>query len=113
MSLNGANVRICFYPLQNVLEGYNGTVFAYGQTGSGKSFSMQGPDNIPIQKGVIPRTFEHIFEATATTENVKFLVCASYLEVTIRKEPNCTFVTNCLPAQALDAIIYINLPPLR
>ncbi|PIO57374.1 hypothetical protein TELCIR_21219, partial [Teladorsagia circumcincta] len=30
------------YPLvENVIEGYNGTVFAYGQTGSGKTFSMQ------------------------------------------------------------------------
>lgn len=27
--------------IQNVLEGYNGTVFAYGQTGSGKTFTMQ------------------------------------------------------------------------
>ncbi|KFD49379.1 hypothetical protein M513_09742 [Trichuris suis] len=72
------------YPLvESVLEGYNGTVFAYGQTGSGKSFTMQGPDNWPVQKGIVPRTFEHIFEAISTTENVKFLVCASYLEIYI------------------------------
>ncbi|KAL1245770.1 Osmotic avoidance abnormal protein [Trichinella spiralis] len=72
------------YPLvESVLEGYNGTVFAYGQTGSGKSFTMQGPHNWPCQRGVVPRAFEHIFEAIATTENVKFLVCASYLEIYI------------------------------
>ena len=70
------------YPLvENVIEGYNGTVFAYGQTGSGKTFSMQGDDKIPAQRGIIPRTFEHIFESIATTENTKFLVHASYLEV--------------------------------
>lgn len=67
--------------MQSVIQGYNGTIFAYGQTGSGKTYSMQGDDNIPSQKGIIPRAFEHIFEATATTDNAKFLVHASYLEV--------------------------------
>ena len=28
--------------VQNVLEGYNGTIFAYGQTGTGKTFTMEG-----------------------------------------------------------------------
>ncbi|KAK6019007.1 kinesin motor domain protein [Ostertagia ostertagi] len=77
------------YPLvENVIEGYNGTVFAYGQTGSGKTFSMQGTTcspssgiaSIPAQRGIIPRAFEHIFLATATTENMKFLIHCSYLE---------------------------------
>uniref|UniRef100_A0A1I7VGZ0 Kinesin-like protein n=1 Tax=Loa loa TaxID=7209 RepID=A0A1I7VGZ0_LOALO len=70
------------YPLvENVIQGYNGTIFAYGQTGSGKTYSMQGNDNISSQKGIIPRAFEHIFEATATTDDAKFLVHASYLEI--------------------------------
>ncbi|VDL62341.1 unnamed protein product [Nippostrongylus brasiliensis] len=70
------------YPLvENVIEGYNGTVFAYGQTGSGKTFSMQGLPNVPAQRGIIPRAFEHIFLATATTENMKFLIHCSYLEI--------------------------------
>lgn len=67
--------------MQSVIQGYNGTIFAYGQTGSGKTYSMQGDDNVPSQKGIIPRAFEHIFEATATTDDAKFLVHASYLEV--------------------------------
>ncbi|KAK6752587.1 hypothetical protein RB195_003792 [Necator americanus] len=70
------------YPLvENVIEGYNGTVFAYGQTGSGKTFSMQGVANIPAQRGIIPRAFEHIFLATSTTEHMKFLIHCSYLEI--------------------------------
>ncbi|KAK0399469.1 hypothetical protein QR680_003065 [Steinernema hermaphroditum] len=70
------------YPLvEKVIEGYNGTVFAYGQTGSGKTYSMQGDDSVSAQRGIIPRTFEHIFTATATTANVKFLVHVSYLEI--------------------------------
>lgn len=72
------------YPLvESVVEGYNGTVFAYGQTGAGKTFSMQGDDKVPAQRGVIPRTFEQIFESVATIENTKFLVHVSYLEVSI------------------------------
>ncbi|KAM7287807.1 kinesin-like protein KIF17 [Ixodes scapularis] len=72
------------YPIvESVSEGYNGTVFAYGQTGCGKSFSMQGC-RLPQQskqKGIIPRAFEHIFEAIAAADASKYLVHASYLEI--------------------------------
>ncbi|KAF8777709.1 osmotic avoidance abnormal protein 3-like isoform X2 [Argiope bruennichi] len=73
--------EIVFPIVESVTEGYNGTVFAYGQTGCGKSFTMQGITHPPSQKGIIPRAFEHIFEAISTTENTKFLVHASYLEI--------------------------------
>ena len=66
---------------QGVLEGYNGTIFAYGQTGCGKSFSMQGINDPATQRGIIPRSFEHIFEAIDASENMKYLVHASYLEI--------------------------------
>ncbi|KAM3622487.1 uncharacterized protein V6R79_025698 [Siganus canaliculatus] len=70
------------YPLvEGVTEGYNGTIFAYGQTGSGKSFTMQGVSEPVMQRGVIPRAFEHIFESIQCAENTKFLVRASYLEI--------------------------------
>ena len=29
--------------IEDVLDGYNSTIFAYGQTGSGKTFTMFGP----------------------------------------------------------------------
>jgi len=70
-----------FALVEGVLEGYNGTVFAYGQTGCGKSFSMQGIPNPATQRGIIPRAFEHIFEAIDASENMKYLVQASYLEI--------------------------------
>lgn len=63
------------------MEGYNCTVFAYGQTGCGKSFSMQGVESPPSQRGIIPRAFEHVFEAISVTDDVKFLVLASYIEI--------------------------------
>ncbi|XP_074602042.1 osmotic avoidance abnormal protein 3-like isoform X2 [Brevipalpus obovatus] len=73
--------EIVFPIVESVTEGYNGTVFAYGQTGCGKSFTMQGVTSPSTQKGIIPRAFEHIFEAIASTADTKFLVHASYLEI--------------------------------
>ena len=64
-----------------MLEGYNGTVFAYGQTGCGKSFTMQGIKSPASQRGIIPRSFEHIFEVIDSSENMKYLVHAAYLEI--------------------------------
>ncbi|XP_052064068.1 osmotic avoidance abnormal protein 3-like isoform X4 [Mytilus californianus] len=70
------------YPLvEGVCEGYNGTIFAYGQTGCGKSFTMQGIVDPPTQRGVIPRTFDHIFETVSVIEGTKFLLHASYCEI--------------------------------
>jgi hypothetical protein len=44
--------------IEQVLEGYNGTIFAYGQTGCGKSFTMMGlvePPEMVRSSPVIPR----------------------------------------------------------
>ncbi|XP_064634022.1 kinesin-II 95 kDa subunit-like [Lineus longissimus] len=67
--------------VDSVLQGFNGTIFAYGQTGTGKTFTMQGVKNDPEMRGVIPNSFEHIFQHIARTENQQFLVRASYLEI--------------------------------
>lgn len=44
-------------PLDNVLNGYNCSVFAYGQTGAGKTHTMEGsaadPGVIPHRAGTI------------------------------------------------------------
>ena len=42
---------------------------------------MQGIKNPATQRGIIPRSFEHIFEAIDSNENMKYLVHASYLEI--------------------------------
>jgi len=48
--------------VDDILNGYNGTVFAYGQTGSGKSFTMMGADiDDDVTRGIIPRIVEQIF----------------------------------------------------
>ncbi|KAJ1346091.1 Kinesin-like protein klp-20 [Parelaphostrongylus tenuis] len=52
--------------VENVLKGYNGTIFAYGQTGT----------------GIIPNSFAHIFDHIAKCQqDTTFLVRVSYLEI--------------------------------
>jgi hypothetical protein len=70
----------CSGLVQNVLEGFNGTIFAYGQTGCGKTFTMQGPPG-PEMRGVIPNSFSHIFDFVKASQGVEFLVRCSYLEI--------------------------------
>ena len=43
--------------LNDVINGYNTTIFTYGQSSSGKTFTMYG-DNLydDIDKGIVPRT---------------------------------------------------------
>ncbi len=84
--------EMCFSLVSGVLEGYNGTVFAYGQTGCGKSFSMMGVQDPPVNRGVIPRAFEHVFDHVAVTNNVKFLVRASYLEIYNEEVYECIII---------------------
>jgi len=70
------------YPIiESVMEGYNGTVFAYGQTGTGKSHTMQGDAEPPEMRGIIPNSFDHVFDAIQNDQTKEFLVRASYLEI--------------------------------
>lgn len=71
----------CFSLVENVLEGFNGTIFAYGQTGCGKSWTMQGPNEPADLRGVIPNSFVHIFEHINAFKDIEFLVRCSYLEL--------------------------------
>jgi len=42
--------------VDDVIKGFNCTVFAYGQTGTGKTHTMEGSLEDPEQRGVIPRS---------------------------------------------------------
>ena len=53
-----------------------------GQTGSGKTHTMEGRQDPPELRGVIPNSFQHIFEHIANADGSQhFLVRASYLEI--------------------------------
>ncbi|UZJ54529.1 hypothetical protein CBS101457_003849 [Exobasidium rhododendri] len=69
--------------VDDVLNGYNGTIFAYGQTGSGKTYTMMGSDiDDDSQKGIIPRITEQIFDSILSSPpNLEYLVKVSYLEI--------------------------------
>ncbi|KAJ1977310.1 Kinesin- motor protein, partial [Dimargaris verticillata] len=71
--------------LEEVLLGYNCTIFAYGQTGTGKTYTMEGDLSCPHGKctdeaGIIPRTLFHLFEIL-DTNRTEYSVRVSYMEL--------------------------------
>ena len=60
--------------VNDILNGFNGTIFAYGQTGSGKTFTMMGVDIYDYElRGFIPRTADWIFDyIEAVEEEIEF-----------------------------------------
>lgn len=76
--------------IDEVLQGYNCTIFAYGQTGTGKTFTMEGErsseGNFSWQDdplaGIIPRALHQLFsKLNATEECAEFSVRVSFLEI--------------------------------
>ncbi|XP_038903563.1 kinesin-like protein KIN-5C [Benincasa hispida] len=77
-------------PIVNeVLEGFNCTIFAYGQTGTGKTYTMEGEckrsksgpnGELPPEAGVIPRTVQQIFD-TLEGQNAEYSVKVTFLEL--------------------------------
>ncbi|KAG9341824.1 hypothetical protein JZ751_018546 [Albula glossodonta] len=79
---------VVFPILDEVIMGYNCTVFAYGQTGTGKTFTMEGErssdegitwEEDPLA-GIIPRTLHQIFEILSKN-GTEFSVKVSLLEI--------------------------------
>lgn len=73
--------------VQEVIEGYNCTVFAYGQTGTGKTYTMEGHRSDldcswqdDPQAGIIPRALDQLFEVLAETPG-DHSVGVSYMEL--------------------------------
>ncbi|KAK7268018.1 hypothetical protein RIF29_20700 [Crotalaria pallida] len=77
-------------PIVNeVLEGFNCTIFAYGQTGTGKTYTMEGESKrsksrpngeLPAEAGVIPRAVKQIFD-TLEGQNAEYSVKVTFLEL--------------------------------
>ncbi|GMP50696.1 hypothetical protein CsSME_00017210 [Camellia sinensis var. sinensis] len=73
-------------PIVNeVLEGFNCTVFAYGQTGTGKTYTMEGGmrnkgGELPAEAGVIPRAVRQIFD-TLEAQNADYSMKVTFLEL--------------------------------
>lgn len=68
--------------VDEVLQGFNCTVFAYGQTGTGKTHTMTGDMTSPEGSGVIPRAVGHIFRYLNGLGGLnEFAVKCSFLEL--------------------------------
>ncbi|KUI68121.1 Kinesin heavy chain [Cytospora mali] len=69
--------------VDDILNGYNGTVFAYGQTGAGKSYTMMGSSIDDDEgQGVIPRIVKQIFASIMTSPStIEYTVRVSYMEI--------------------------------
>ncbi|OXA60283.1 kinesin-like protein KIF11-A isoform X1 [Folsomia candida] len=77
--------------LEEVLQGYNCTVFAYGQTGTGKTFTMEGErtnegggdaltwESDPLA-GIVPRAMSQLFDELRVTSS-EFTVRVSLVEM--------------------------------
>eukprot|EP01025_Chloroclados_australasicus_P019901 TRINITY_DN20933_c0_g1_i2.p1 TRINITY_DN20933_c0_g1~~TRINITY_DN20933_c0_g1_i2.p1 ORF type:complete len:926 (+),score=77.13 TRINITY_DN20933_c0_g1_i2:189-2966(+) len=89
--------------VNNVLEGYNGTIMAYGQTGSGKTYTMTGPENVSLtdaqMQGVMPRAMREIFYCILKSRVPLWTVHMTYLEIY-----NETF-KDLLAAESKDIIL--------
>eukprot|EP00090_Calanus_glacialis_P016225 TRINITY_DN25444_c0_g1_i1.p1 TRINITY_DN25444_c0_g1~~TRINITY_DN25444_c0_g1_i1.p1 ORF type:complete len:1065 (-),score=410.75 TRINITY_DN25444_c0_g1_i1:108-3302(-) len=77
--------------IEQVMMGYNCTVFAYGQTGTGKTFTMEGGemrneagiswDSDPTS-GIIPRALAQIFDTLIEqADSLEYSVRVSFLEL--------------------------------
>ncbi|XP_016956669.1 kinesin-like protein Klp61F [Drosophila biarmipes] len=74
--------------IEEVLNGYNCTVFAYGQTGTGKTHTMVGNECAELKSsweddsdiGIIPRALSHLFDELRMME-VEYTMRISYLEL--------------------------------
>eukprot|EP00889_Picochlorum_renovo_P006018 jgi/Picre1/33048/NNA_008374.t1 len=65
--------------IEQVVEGFNSTVFAYGQTSSGKTHTMKGNEEEP---GIIPLSVRDLFRMMQQLSNERdFLVRVSYMEI--------------------------------
>ncbi|XP_062863067.1 kinesin-like protein KIF6 isoform X2 [Trichomycterus rosablanca] len=65
----------------NVLAGYNGTIFAYGQTGSGKTFTITGGAERYSDRGIIPRTLSYLYQHFSQDSSMVYTTHVSYLEI--------------------------------
>ncbi|EME48975.1 hypothetical protein DOTSEDRAFT_40227 [Dothistroma septosporum NZE10] len=73
--------------LDEVLNGFNCTIFAYGQTGTGKTYTMSGDisDTLPIPEaaGIIPRVLHTLFAKLGEdgAETLEHSVKCSFIEL--------------------------------
>ncbi|KAI0837664.1 kinesin-domain-containing protein [Hypoxylon sp. FL0890] len=71
--------------LEEMLSGYNCTIFAYGQTGTGKTYTMSGDMTETLgllsdDAGIIPRVLQSLFNKLDMEDTDSFVKC-SFIEL--------------------------------
>ncbi|KAK4983797.1 Kinesin-related motor protein [Elasticomyces elasticus] len=70
--------------LDEVLSGFNCTIFAYGQTGTGKTYTMSGDitdvQPLPDAAGIIPRVLYSLFDRLGDDQSENSVKC-SFIEL--------------------------------
>lgn len=71
--------------LEEMLAGYNCTIFAYGQTGTGKTYTMSGDMTETLgmlsdEAGIIPRVLQKLFEKLEASDTESLVKC-SFIEL--------------------------------
>ena len=65
--------------VEDVLNGYNGTIMAYGQTGAGKTYTLSSIQ--PEAIGMIPRAASEVFAHIAADVLNEYTVFMSYIQI--------------------------------
>lgn len=66
--------------INEVLAGFNCTIFAYGQTGTGKTHTMEGDISSEENAGIVPRSVKSILEKLESS-GAEFTIRVSFLEL--------------------------------
>jgi len=56
-------------------------LFAFGQTGSGKTYTINGELSHPEYYGIMPRSFDYIYDQIKNNKDRKYSVKATYFEI--------------------------------
>lgn len=88
--------------VDEVLEGFNCTIFAYGQTGTGKTHTMEGNIHSEEDAGIVPRSVKAILENLEASGS-EFTIRVSFLEL-------CKFLCNhCVAHACFDLCHHVYL----
>ena len=64
--------------IDNIINGYNATVFAYGATGAGKTYTMLGSEDNP---GIMPLSLKELFNKILLFKNREYIIKLWYIEI--------------------------------
>ncbi len=90
--------------VDQVLQGFNSTIFAYGQTSSGKTFTIRGAGDVGSEQGgMIPQCAAHLFRSCCAARTVTvgyfevycetvydLLAASDGTKLNVRKKPSGT-----------------------